>query len=77
MIGTPAEGNVRAKTGTVDGSTCIAGYARAANGHTLSFAILMNGVSGKVRRAVGIQDRIGSALASWQDRWRRAAGLRR
>lgn len=66
MIGTPAEGNVRAKTGTVDGSTCIAGYARAANGHTLAFAILMNGVSGRVRRAVAIQDRIGVALASWQ-----------
>ena len=66
MIGTPAEGNIRAKTGTVDGSTCIAGYARAANGHTLAFAILMNGVGGKVRRAVGIQDRVGSALASWQ-----------
>lgn len=65
MIGTPAEGNIRAKTGTVDGSTCIAGYARAANGHTLAFAILMNGVGGKVRRAVGIQDRLGSALASW------------
>lgn len=66
MIGTPAEGNVRAKTGTVDGSTCIAGYARAANGHTLAFAILMNGVSGKVRRAVRLQDRLGSALASWR-----------
>lgn len=65
MIGTPAEGNVRAKTGTVDGSTCVAGYARAANGHTLAFAILMNGVSGKVRRAVSIQDRIGNAMATW------------
>ena len=35
-------------------------------GHTLAFAVLMNGVSGKVRRAVGLQDRVGSALASWQ-----------
>lgn len=66
MLGTPAEGNVRAKTGTVDGSTCVAGYARAANGHTLAFAILMNRVSGKVRRAVSMQDRIGAALATWQ-----------
>ena len=66
MLGTAAEGNVRAKTGTVDGSTCVAGYARAANGHTLAFAILMNGVSGKVRRAVSMQDRIGATLAAWQ-----------
>lgn len=66
MLGTPAEGNVRAKTGTVDGSTCVAGYARAANGHTLAFAILMNRVSGKVRRAVSLQDRIGAALAASQ-----------
>ena len=66
MLGTPAEGNIRAKTGTVDGSTCVAGYARAGNGHTLAFAILMNGVSGRVRRAISIQDRLGAALASWQ-----------
>jgi D-alanyl-D-alanine carboxypeptidase/D-alanyl-D-alanine-endopeptidase (penicillin-binding protein 4) len=75
MIGTPAEGNVRAKTGTVDGSTCVAGYARAANGHTLAFAILMNGVGGKVRRAVSLQDRVGAAMATWSGKTDASAAL--
>lgn len=66
MVGLPGEGSVRGKTGTVSGSTCLAGYAQAANGHTLAFAILMNRVEGKTRRAMDVQDRIGSALAAWR-----------
>ena len=45
MIGTEAEGNVRAKTGTVTGVVSLAGYLTAANGHTLVFAIINQGVS--------------------------------
>ena len=45
MTGTVAEGNVRAKTGTVTGITSLAGYLTAANGHTLAFAIINQGVS--------------------------------
>ena len=44
MIGTKAEGNVRAKTGTVTGIVSLAGYLTAANGHTLAFAIINQGV---------------------------------
>ena len=39
-----AFGNVRAKTGTVEGISTLCGYARAANGHTLAFAIFNQGV---------------------------------
>ena len=44
MIGTEADGNVRAKTGTVTGIVSLAGYITAANGHTLAFAIINQGV---------------------------------
>lgn len=65
MIGTAAQGALRGKTGTVDDSSCIAGYVRAANGHTLAYAILMNGTMGRTHHAVWTQDRIGATLASW------------
>ena len=45
MTGTEADGNVRAKTGTVTGISSLAGYITAVNGHTLAFAIINQGVS--------------------------------
>lgn len=66
MVGTQAAGALRGKTGTVAGSTCLAGYARAENGHTLAFAFLMNRVEGQTKRAMNIQDRMGAALAGWK-----------
>jgi len=44
MKGTVAEGNVRAKTGTVTAISTLAGYCRASNGHQLCFAILNQGL---------------------------------
>ena len=44
MINTAAEGNVRAKTGTVTGITSLAGYCTAPNGHQLCFAIINQGI---------------------------------
>lgn len=45
MQGTVAQGNVRAKTGTVTGVSSLAGYLTAVNGHTLVFAIINQGIS--------------------------------
>lgn len=45
MTGTAADGNVRAKTGSVMGVSSLAGYLETANGHTLAFAIINQGVS--------------------------------
>lgn len=45
MTDTEADGNVRAKTGTVTGISSLAGYITAANGHTLAFAIINQGIS--------------------------------
>lgn len=44
MRKTPAEMNVRAKTGTVTGVSCLAGYCRASNGNLLAFSIMSNGL---------------------------------
>ena len=57
MRKTAAEGNVRAKTGTLTGIISLAGYLTASNGHELCFAIINQGVlSGKEAR--GFQDRL-------------------
>jgi D-alanyl-D-alanine carboxypeptidase/D-alanyl-D-alanine-endopeptidase (penicillin-binding protein 4) len=41
--GTPAEGNVRAKTGTIIGGRSLAGYLTTAGGRPAVFAIVVNG----------------------------------
>lgn len=61
MINTAAEGNVRAKTGTVTGITSLAGYCTAPNGHQLCFAIINQGIlSNGLGRA--FQDRVCKVL---------------
>ena len=42
LKGTPAEGNARAKTGSLANVRTLAGYVRAADGQRLAFAILAN-----------------------------------
>lgn len=56
MRNTAAQGNVRAKTGTVEGVSSLAGYCTSPEGHTLAFAIINQGV----RRAADGRD--------WQDK---------
>ena len=45
MKGTPAEGNVHAKTGTVTGVSTLSGYCQHPSGHTLAFSIMNQGVA--------------------------------
>lgn len=42
MRGTPAEGDVHAKTGSMTGVSALAGYVTSAGGEHLAFAILLN-----------------------------------
>lgn len=62
MRGTPAAGNVRAKTGTVMGVSSLAGYLTASNQHRLCFSIIVNGgmSNGPMRR---LQNSICVALS--------------
>lgn len=47
MKGTPAEGNVRAKTGTLRYANSIAGYVTTAGGERLAFCVMLNRNSGQ------------------------------
>lgn len=65
MKKTSAQGNVRAKTGTVTGISSLAGYCTAANGHQLCFAIINQGI---MRTAAGkaFQDRVCKVLCDYE-----------
>ena len=57
MKNTAAYRNVRAKTGTLTGISSLAGYATAANGHQLAFAIINQGVA-KAKDGKAFQDKV-------------------
>lgn len=61
LRGTKAQGNVRAKTGTVEGVSTLAGYCTAPNGHTLCFAIMNQGIR-RTSTGRNFQDRVCRAL---------------
>jgi D-alanyl-D-alanine carboxypeptidase/D-alanyl-D-alanine-endopeptidase (penicillin-binding protein 4) len=63
MRGTPAQGNVHAKTGTVDRSHALSGYVTTTDGHMLLFSFQANNYTvpnGEVER---VQDWIAAQLA--------------
>ena len=64
MGGTLAGGNLRAKTGTIDHVSALAGYVRAQNGELVAFAILANNVP-SVGQAKHVENVIGVSLASY------------
>lgn len=61
MQQTPAQGNVRAKTGTLTGISSLAGYCTAPNGHELAFAIINQGILDKTT-GKAFQDRVCRVL---------------
>jgi len=64
MEDTPAEGRLRAKTGTLKNASALAGYVSAANGEELAFSILVND-AWRINRARRVQDVIGARLAEF------------
>jgi D-alanyl-D-alanine carboxypeptidase/D-alanyl-D-alanine-endopeptidase (penicillin-binding protein 4) len=68
MKGTPAEGNVHAKTGTIDKARALSGYVTMADGRLLQFSLVANNFSVRARdvdRAVdGILARLAGATLS-------------
>jgi D-alanyl-D-alanine carboxypeptidase/D-alanyl-D-alanine-endopeptidase (penicillin-binding protein 4) len=61
MQNTLAQGNVRAKTGTLTGISSLAGYCTAPNGHELAFAIINQGILDKTT-GKAFQDRVCQVL---------------
>ncbi len=64
MKRTPAEGNLRAKTGTLSGVTALSGYVNSADGEMLAFSILMQNYAAGSRAYRAVQDAIGALLAA-------------
>jgi D-alanyl-D-alanine carboxypeptidase/D-alanyl-D-alanine-endopeptidase (penicillin-binding protein 4) len=63
MQGTYAQGRCRGKTGTLHDVSNVVGYCRAADGHTLAYAFLMNGIYPDY--AHPIQDQMQVAVARY------------
>jgi D-alanyl-D-alanine carboxypeptidase/D-alanyl-D-alanine-endopeptidase (penicillin-binding protein 4) len=63
--GLPAAGVVRAKTGTLNGVSALAGLVRTADGRLLAFDLTADGVPlGATRRAEAALDALAAALAA-------------
>ncbi|MEN0064271.1 MAG: D-alanyl-D-alanine carboxypeptidase/D-alanyl-D-alanine-endopeptidase [Myxococcota bacterium] len=73
-VGTPAEGRVWAKTGSMSGVRNIVGVVQDAKGRSLRFAMLFNGVAAQ-RAALEVQDRILTLLSISRRRRIRKADL--
>jgi D-alanyl-D-alanine carboxypeptidase/D-alanyl-D-alanine-endopeptidase (penicillin-binding protein 4) len=64
MKGTPAEGNVHAKTGTVDRARSLSGYVTTAGGRMLLFSFLCNNFTVPNREVERVQDALLVRLAA-------------
>lgn len=64
MKGSPAEGNVRAKTGTLDKARSLSGYVTTADGRMLLFSALANNYTVPTRRVDQVTDALGARLAT-------------
>jgi serine-type D-Ala-D-Ala carboxypeptidase/endopeptidase (penicillin-binding protein 4) len=64
MKGTPAEGNVHAKTGTLSLARSLSGYVTTADHHMLIFSFLCNNWPGPVSTVERVQDAIAERLAA-------------
>lgn len=65
MRGTPAENNVRAKTGSLSSAASLSGYVTTAAGEKLAFAIMVNNYPREVDARAACIDPIAVLLASF------------
>lgn len=64
MRGTPAAGNVHAKTGYIDRARSLSGYVTTRDGRTLVFSLLANNWTAPLREVERVQDEIVTRLAA-------------
>jgi carboxyl-terminal processing protease len=63
MKGTPAAGNARAKTGTLDKARALSGYVTTADGRLVLFAMVSNNFTVPTRDVESVQDLLVTTLA--------------
>lgn len=68
MKGTEAEGNLRAKTGSIGGVSSLSGYVTTLDGERLAFSVLMQNFIWPTRLYRNAQDKIGAILAGFSRR---------
>jgi len=68
MKGTPAQANLRAKTGTLGTATSLSGYVLSAAGERLAFSLLINNPPRDVDPRAGFTDAVAVLLASFTGR---------
>jgi D-alanyl-D-alanine carboxypeptidase/D-alanyl-D-alanine-endopeptidase (penicillin-binding protein 4) len=66
MKGTPAEGVLHAKTGTISAVSTLSGYTTTADGEELAFSMMMQHFLSGSRAARTVQDRIGVELCTFR-----------
>lgn len=66
MKGTPAENNLRGKTGTIEFVRSLSGYVDTADGQRLVFSFLSNHFTTPVSEITRVQDAVGAMLASYR-----------
>jgi D-alanyl-D-alanine carboxypeptidase/D-alanyl-D-alanine-endopeptidase (penicillin-binding protein 4) len=66
--GTPAENNLRAKTGSLSSAASLAGYVTTAAGEKLAFSIMVNNYPRDVDPRAACIDPIALLLASFNDK---------
>ncbi len=63
MIGTPAAGNVHAKTGTLDKARSLSGYVTSADGRLMLFSFLCNNYTVPTVEVERVQDMLAAMIA--------------
>jgi D-alanyl-D-alanine carboxypeptidase/D-alanyl-D-alanine-endopeptidase (penicillin-binding protein 4) len=65
MRKTPAEGNLRAKTGHISGVSSLSGYVTSADGELIAFSMMMQNFITPTRPFHRVQEAIGNLLATF------------
>jgi D-alanyl-D-alanine carboxypeptidase/D-alanyl-D-alanine-endopeptidase (penicillin-binding protein 4) len=68
MKGTPAENNLRGKTGTIEFVRSLSGYVDTADGDRLVFSFLSNHFTTPVSEITRVQDAVGALLAGYSSK---------